>query len=53
MPDLYFFSKFEDQQIPKNIVTIHCLVLSLAALLTIITTAGYATACNNLHKGVR
>jgi hypothetical protein len=40
-------------QVPKNLVTIHCLVFALAALLTTITTAGYATACNNLHKGVR
>jgi hypothetical protein len=50
---IFFSSKIEDQQVPKNIVVMHSLVFSLAALLTIITTAGYVTACNNLHRGVR
>jgi hypothetical protein len=34
-------------------VTIHVVGFLMAALLTIITTAGYVSSCNNLHGDVR
>lgn len=41
--------KFEDQHVPKTILGIHAAVTCLALLLTLITTAGYIAACENLH----
>ena len=45
--------KFEDQHVPKTILGIHAAVTCLALLLTLITTAGYIAACENLHDIVR
>ena len=45
--------KFEDQHVPKTILFSHSAVTLLALLLTVITTAGYISACENLHQTVR
>ena len=42
-----------EEKIPSHIMSAHVAVSCLALLLTVITTAGYVSACNNLHSGVR
>lgn len=42
--------KFEDQHVPKVILTLHVAVTCMAFLLTIIVTSGYISACNNLDE---
>jgi len=44
---------YVEEKIPSHIMTAHVAVSCLALLLTVITTAGYVSACNNLHSGVR
>ena len=45
--------KFEDQHVPKSILLAHSAISVLALLLTVVTTAGYISACENLHEIVR
>jgi len=44
---------YVEEKIPSHILTVHVAVSCLALLLTVVTTAGYVSACNNLHSGVR
>ena len=44
---------YVEERIPGHIFLVHVLVASLVLLLAVIVTAGYVTACNNLHSGVR
>lgn len=50
---LPYFSPYVDHKIPFHILAVHLASSCLALLLTIITTAGYVAACNNLNSGVR
>ena len=50
---LWIFRPYVEEKIPSHIMTVHVAVSCLALLLTVITTAGYVSACNNLHAGVR
>ena len=49
----FFCSPYVEEKIPSHILTVHVAVSCLALLLTVVTTAGYVSACNNLHSGVR
>ena len=48
-----FCSQFEKQYVPTQILLGHVLFLSLGLLLTIVTTAGYVTACESLRGSIR
>lgn len=41
------------EKVPTHILTIHSVVMAFCFLLTIVTTSGYISACDNLHDGVR
>ena len=50
---MWIFRPYVEEKIPSHIMTVHIAASCLALLLTVITTAGYVSACNNLHSGVR
>ena len=47
------FREFEDQNVPNLIFMCHILVMGLAFLLTIVVTAGYVAACENIRAPER
>ena len=47
------FSEFENQEVPNLIFMCHILVMGLGFLLTIVVTAGYVAACENIRAPER
>lgn len=43
---------YVEQKIPSKIIVVHLIGMSLAFLLTMITTIGYVVACDNLQEGI-
>ena len=46
---ILLFREFENQNVPNLIFMCHLLVMGLGFLLTIVVTAGYVAACENIR----